>query len=386
MIDRSYRMAPVAVLSTVSVNGPVPFIDLSQLFANSAPRSIVLVRLSAIGDTCHALAVVRNLADNWPDARITWIIGKTEATLLGDVAGVEFIIFDKSRGRDARDEISRALEGRNFDVALCMHASMRANRLYRRLPSPVRLGFDFRRARDLQWLFTNHRIPAEPNQHALDAMMSFARTIGAGPTPLRWDIPLSDGDRAFAEKYVGWPTMVISPCSSQRSRNYRNWPAERFSAAARHAQENHACRIVLTGGNTPLERDYGEAIAAGCGADLVNLIGETTLKQSLALFSAADVVMCPDSGPAHMATAAGTPVIGLYASSNPDRTGPYVSRQLTVNRYPDALDRFMGKTVDEVRWGQRVRDAEAMNLITVDDVTSRIDEFFATEPSAAPVG
>ena len=359
---------------------------MSKLFANSAPRSIVLVRLSAIGDTCHALAVVRNLTDNWPDVPVTWIIGSTEAALLGDVEGVEFIIFDKSRGRAARDDVARALAGRSFDVALCMHASMRANGLYRRLPSPVKLGFDLRRARDFQWLFTNHRIPPAREQHALDAMMSFARTIGAQPTPLRWNIPLSDEDRAFADRYVAWPTMVISPCSSQRSRNYRNWPAERFVAAARHAQENHACRVLLTGGNTPIEREYGEAIAAGSGPDLVNLIGQTTLKQSLALFSAADVVLCPDSGPAHMATAAGTPVIGLYASSNPDRTGPYLSRHLTVNRYPDALDRYMGKTVDEVRWGQRVREPGAMNLITVGDVVAKLDEFFATEPAAAPIG
>jgi heptosyltransferase I len=71
------------------------------LFENSAPEDICIVRLSAIGDTCHALAVVRNLQDNWPDARITWLIGKTEAALLGDIPDVEFITFDKARGSAA---------------------------------------------------------------------------------------------------------------------------------------------------------------------------------------------------------------------------------------------------------------------------------------------
>ena len=96
-----------------------------------------------------------------------------------------------------------------------------------------------------------------------------------------------------------------------------------------------------------------------------------------ALIAAADLVICPDSGPAHMATAAGTPVIGLYATSNPNRTGPYLSRHLTVNRYPDAVRKYLGSDVDQLRWGQRVRHPDAMDLITIRDVTDKIDDFFA---------
>lgn len=351
---------------------------MSQLFADKAPENICLVRLSAIGDTCHALAVARNLADNWPGVRITWIIGRTESLLLGDIPDIEFIIFDKSKGRAAYADIRRAMRGRQFDVALCMHASMRANWLIRYLPAPLKVGFDVRRARDFQWLFTNRRIPAAPREHALDAMMGFARAIGAQPTPLRWDIPLGDADREFAAEHCRYPTLVISPLSSQRSRNYRNWPVERFAAVARYARDEHGCRILLTGGNTDIEKEYARTIARETGSQVVDLVGQTTLKQSLAIFAAADAVLCPDSGPAHMATAVGTPVIGLYASSNPARTGPYVSRRLTVDRYADALERYMGKTVDDVRWGQRVRHPEAMTLIEVTDVTDKLDLLFST--------
>ena len=94
------------------------------------------------------------------------------------------------------------------------------------------------------------------------------------------------------------------------------------------------------------------------------------------LLAAAEFVIAPDSGPVHMATAAGTTVIGLYATSNPDRTGPYLSREYTVNRYPDAVRRYLGKEVEQLRWGQRVRHPEAMSLITVDDVIGKIDAYF----------
>lgn len=349
------------------------------MFKQSPPESICVIRLSAIGDTCHALAVVRAIQDSWPETRITWIIGKTESALLADIPDIEFIIFDKSKGRRAYADVRGQLGNRRFDIALCMHASMRANWLCRMIRTPLRLGFDYRRARDFQWLFTNHRIAAISGEHALDAMMGFARTIGVTPKKLRWDIPLGKASEDFADKVGadGRPIILISPCSSQRSRNFRNWSAENYAAAARYAQQKYACRIVLTGGNSELEQKYGQVISSICGENVDNLIGKTSLKQLLALIRASSAVICPDSGPAHMATTVGTPVIGLYATSNPDRSGPYLSRDLVVDAYPEALRLYLGKAVEEVRWGERVRDPGAMALIRLANVTQRIDTVFA---------
>ena len=322
--------------------------------------------------------MVRRIQDNWPDAKITWIIGKTEAQLLADIPDIEFIIFDKSKGRQAYKDVRQGLGDASFDIALCMHASLRANFIYRLIRTPVRLGFDRKRAKDFQWLFTNRRIDAEHGVHALEAMMSFASTIGAGPQPIRWEIPLSEDAREFAADYrsPNKPLVVISPCSSNRSRNFRNWSIANYAKAIEHLISK-SCRVVLTGGPSALEIEYGEALAANGVAD--NLVGKTSLKELAALIEAADLVICPDSGPAHMATAFGTPVLGLYATSNPDRTGPFASRELTANRYPDAALKYLGKPVEKLRWGQRVRHPEAMDLITVEDVTEKIDAFFAFE-------
>lgn len=339
------------------------------------PSDICVVRLSAIGDTCHALAVVRNLQDNWPDARLTWIIGRNEAALLGDVAGVDFIIFDKRQGRAAYRPVRTALEGRRFDVALCMHASLRVNLLYPRLPARRRLGFDRVRARDFQWLFTNERIGAADGEHALDAMLGFARHLGAEPRPVRWDIPLPDDARRFAERHADARAVVVSPVSSQRFNNYRNWPLDRYRAVCEHLTGTHGRRVVVTGGGSPEERRYAEALAELPG--VTSLVGKTGLKELVAVFERSAFVVCPDSGPVHMATAVGTPVVGLYATSNPRRTGPYRDRQWTVDRYPEAVARYLGKSPNELRWGQRVRNPEAMELITVDDVNSRIDALLA---------
>jgi heptosyltransferase I len=334
------------------------------------------MRLSAIGDTCHALAVIRRLQDNWPEVGITWIIGKTESTLMSDIPDIDFVVFDKARGRAAYRDVHTALAGKHFDIALCMHASLRANLLIRSLPARLRLGFDKARAKDFQWLFTNRRIDAASGAHALEAMMAFATAIGAAPRDLRWDIPLAQADRDFAAGIAAHdkPLVVISPCSSQRARNFRNWSVENYAAVIRHLEAQQGARVVLTGGPSSLEKEYGAELAARSKA--LDLVGQSTLKQLAALIARADLVICPDSGPAHMATALGTAVVGLYATSNPARTGPYMSQKFTINRYPDAIRRYLGKNEAEVRWGQRVRSPDAMSLIEVADVIEKTDLFF----------
>jgi heptosyltransferase I len=225
-------------------------------------------------------------------------------------------------------------------------------------------------------LFTNRKIPPGERQHVLDAMMGFARTLGvATEGPPRWDIPLPAEAVRFAESHLpgDTPTLVISPCSSARFRNFRNWAAERYAAVVNHAVEKHGMRVVLTGGPTALEREYGARISAMAQHPMLNLIGQSNLKELLAVLQRATALISPDSGPAHMATAAGCPVIGLYATSNPLRTGPYLSQQYVVNKYPEAVQREFGKDVSQVAWGQRVRRADAMELIGVGEVCRMLD-------------
>jgi heptosyltransferase I len=337
----------------------------------SPPDSLCVVRLSAIGDCCHTLPVLRTLQAVWPATRLTWIIGRTEHALLQDTDGIEFVTYDKAAPWASLACIRRTLAGREFPILLHMHASMRANWVTAMVRARRRIGFDRRRARDSQWWFSTERIPARPEQHVIDGLFGFLEYLGIRERVMRWDIPVSDDDRAFAAAQIAGyrPTVVISPCSSQRFRNYRNWRVERYVELARRLQAGFGARVILTGGRTEVEQEYGHEIAAGAPGS-INLVGGTTLKQLYALIREVQLVICPDSGPAHLATAAGTPVVGLYATSNRYRTGPYLSQALVVDRYPEAVQREFGVPPSELRWGQRVRDPAAMDLISVDDVVA----------------
>jgi heptosyltransferase I len=347
------------------------------------PESICLLRLSALGDVCHALPVVRTLQDAWPQTRITWLIGGLEHRLLGHVPGIEFVVFDKKSGRRGYHDISARFAGRRFDVLLHMQLALRASLVAARVPARTRLGFDRPRARELQWLFTNARIEPRSRQHVLDGFFGFVEWLGLAQRSMRWDIPLPDVAQSHAQRVIPdeQPTLVVSPCSSH---TLRNWSPERYAAAADHAAAAHRMRVLICGGRSELERSYGERITALMRRPASNLVGKDTLLELLATLGRATVVLTPDSGPAHMATAVGTPVLGLYAATNPARTGPYYSREWCVDRYEVAAQRFFGRSAHQLPWHTKIERPEVMELITVDDVAERLDALMAAGAPRTP--
>jgi len=340
-------------------------------------QHVCLLRLSAIGDTCHALAALRAFQAAWPQTRFTWIIGKLEAKLMTAILPeIEFITFDKSAMLKELWRLRGILRGRRFDLLLDLQLSFRASLVSSLVNAPIKLGFDRQRARELQWWFTNARIQPAANEHVLDSFMGFVRACGIEPQAPFWDLALPAGALEYARGIINdeRPTLVISPCSSHRA---RNWSAERYAAVADHAVTQHNMRVVLAGGRSSLETAMGSSIAAAARAPLLNQIGKDTLPQLLGLLSQSSVLLSPDSGPAHMATMAGLPVIGLYAATNPARAGPYYSRPWCVDKYDEAARKFLGKPAAQIPWTTKIERSGVMDLITVEDVTAKLDALMA---------
>ncbi len=343
------------------------------------PRSLCILRLSAIGDTCHVVPIVRTLQQAWPATQLTWIVGRSEARLVSLIEGIEFITVDKRAGLAARRALRARLAGRRFDVLLHMQVALRASLVALLVPAAIKLGFDRPRARELQWLFTNSRIAAQSREHVQDSLFGFPAALGIHERLLRWDLPLPAAARAYGERLIpdAQPTLVISPCSSHTR---RNWRAERYAALARYAAERHGMRVILAGGPSEIERRSGAEIAAAAGAAVVNQIGQDTLPELLALLARATVLVSPDSGPVHMATTVGTPVIGLYAATNPARSGPYLSRRWCVDAYARAARAFRGCEPQELPWGHKIEETGVMDLIQVEEVAARLDELLGSRP------
>lgn len=342
----------------------------ASLPLSSPPKRIALLRLSAIGDCIHVLPVLHALSAHWPNTRITWVIGQTEHALFNElpnaIPNLDFIVYNKRGSKSDQATCIAQLKQQSFEVLLHMQTAFRASWLSRHIRAPIKLGFDAARSKDLQRCFTNHQISGNARVHFTDSFLQFLPALGVPlPSSLSWQLPVSADIHL-----LNLPTryLLLAPCSSQAR---KDWAIEHYPAIIKHAWEQHQLTTVIVG--APTEREYAAGERLSQCAHTLNLVGKTNLKQLVLMTQNADCVLCPDSGPAHIATIADTPVVGLYATTNPKETGPYKSLAHCVNAYPEALSRFLHKTESQTHWGQRVKHNDAMHLITPEQVIARIN-------------
>ncbi|MBC9867211.1 MAG: ADP-heptose--LPS heptosyltransferase [Opitutae bacterium] len=335
------------------------------------PESLCILRLSALGDVTHVLPVVHTLQKHWPETRITWIIGRFAHKLVGDLPGVEFVVFDKNKHLRAYGEVRKGLAGRRFDVLLCMQVALRANLIIPLVSARRKIGFDRARAKDGHSLFIGESIPSRKGQHVVDAFFSFLETAGLPEKQLDWSVPIPESGEIFARRHIGseGQVVIISPCASHP---LRNWRAEYYGQVADHLQQK-GLRVVLCGGPSEAEAAMGRQIEKSMRTDPFNLIGKDTLKDFLAMMKRAELLITPDSGPAHMANCVNLPVLGLYAASNPKRSGPYQSIDLCVDAYDRASRKFLKKPAAEIKWGKKIEFPGVMDLITPEMVMEKLD-------------
>ncbi len=335
--------------------------------------SICILRLSALGDVSHVVPIVRAIQEDSLDTKITWVCGKLEHQILSDIEGVRFVIFDKQAGVRGYLDLRRQLAGEQFDWLLHMQVAARANIASACITARTKLGWDKDRSRDLHQLFVHSGVVGASQQHQVQGFLSFARAMDLDADEPHWDLPVSAASREFAQQVLPGDqrTLLISPCSSHV---LRNWSAERSAAVADYAIENLGMRVVLAGGPSELELSMGASIEESMSQEAINLIGQDTLPQSLALLQRADIVLSPDSGPTHLANALGTPVIGLYAGTWSKRSGPYNSLDLCVDKFSEAARQYRGKDPQDLRWGTRIEQTGVMDLIQVDEVVERLKQ------------
>jgi heptosyltransferase I len=343
--------------------------------AAASSFSICLVRLSALGDVVMVLPLLRALQARWPEARITWVIGRAVLPALAGLAaeGVDFVVIDKPRGPGDYLRLRRQLASSDFDVLLCLQASLRANLLYPCIRAKRKIGYGSDRAKDLhRWFVAETLPPAHP--HLVDGFLQFAEALGLPRTErVEWRLPVDPQASIWADETLPkGPFLALSPCASKPE---RDWPAERFAALVQRAAP--LLPVVLLGGPGARERAQIDAIQALSGAEVLDLAGRTSLPQLVAVLSRCRVLVAPDTGAVHIANAFGRPVVGLYAVAPASRTGPYGNIGHCVDRFPEAVRRLQGLDPSQVPWAHRAHDLRAMQLIGLEDVWEKLSPLLA---------
>ena len=163
---------------------------------------VLIVMMSAAGDTVHVLPVINALKRHSRSTHITWVLQPGPATLVqGHPSIDEILLFDRARGWRAFADMRRTLASKAFDLVINLQVYLKAGVLTALARAPVKLGFDRRRARDLNWLVTTHRIPARAPQHVQDQYFEFLDYLGVRSEPVVWDIGPWPHERAWQHDF-----------------------------------------------------------------------------------------------------------------------------------------------------------------------------------------
>lgn len=326
-------------------------------------QRIAVVRLSALGDVCHAMSVVSAIQQYYPNAAITWITGPAEAQLARLIPNIDVRVYNKKSGFRGMFALGKALKDQEFDVLLHMQWSLRASMLTRVLKAKRRIGFAKSHSREKQHWFVNELAPEPTGKHVLDALMSLARVIDVPNQPPVWHVDIPASDLELPARFV-----VVNPCGSKVT---KDWTLEGYRTLIASLLADKI-NVVVTGG--PSDREIQVCNAVSEGFEVTNLVGKTSIASLFDVIQRAELVISPDTGPAHMATVVQTPVIALFALSNPKRTGPYNDQDNVVSVYRELVEEEKGKPVEALPWATTVHREDAMAQLPIDRVMKKVNK------------
>ena len=300
------------------------------------PDKVCIVMMSAVGDAVHVLPVINALKRSNPKTRISWVLQPAPATLVRGHRSVdEIIIFDRSRGLMAFADVAGELAKRRFDLVINLQVYFKAGIVTAATRAPIKLGFDRSRARDMNWLFTNRKIPPHPVQHVQDQYFEFLTALGVSPEPVEWDLGPWPQEREWQRRFVASTDRPIASIVVATSKPEKDWLPERWAEVCDSLYEDFGMQVVLVGGRSERELAAEQIVLQRARHKPRSELG-SGLRNLVSILDASALVLSPDTGPLHMSVALDRPVISLMGYTNPKRTGPYRRfHDLIIDAYGD---------------------------------------------------
>ena len=325
---------------------------------------VCVVMMSAVGDAVHVLPVINALKRHHPASHVTWVLQPGPATLVRGHPNVDdIVLFDRSQGTRAFAEVRRALRTREFDVVINLQVYFKAGLITSFTRAPVKLGFDRARARDMNWLFTNAKVPPHPGQHVQDQYFEFLDALGVPHDRVEWLLGPWEGERAWQREFFSTLDAPAAAIVVATSKPQKDWLPERWAETVDRLWEEHGLRAVLVGGRSERELVAERIITERARHTPVVALG-SGLRKLVSILDGSALVLSPDTGPLHMSVALDRPVVSMIGYSNPKRVGPYRKfHDLMIDAYGDPGEEY------PVSMENRL---DRMGRISVDDVMDRV--------------
>ncbi len=285
---------------------------------------ILFIKPSSLGDIVHAMPTCAAIRRAYPKARLTWLVKREWAGLVERIDGVDRVWPVESTFKGWLSQVS-PLRAERFDLVVDLQGLFRSAAIGWLGGSSLLVGFA--NGREGSPWFYSRRVPVpQLEMHAVDRYLLVAKAVGAvesGAPEFRFRIPQTDYEevdrllsRSGVTPEMSWVAMNVSARWPTK-----RWPAASFAEVADRLQQERCGAVVMIGG--PSERADVAAVSGMMKTPAIDLAGATTVGLLPALLSRASLLITNDSGPMHIAAAAGTPVVALFGPTSAARTGPY---------------------------------------------------------------
>jgi len=295
------------------------------------PAKILIVRLGAIGDVVNALVFATALREHRPEVEIGWVVHDLARPLVEDHPSVDRVhLWRRGTGVAGFRQTVSEIRARDYELAVDLQRIQKSAALARLSGAPRVLGYDRGRAKEASWLWVRERIPAgDPAAHMVEQYLEFARYLGIDAAAVR-KLPHDPEADAWADARIAEVGKAPFQVSLGATKPENRWEPARFGELAAALRAEHDRPVCLTGG--PADRPAAEVALrhSSGGEGIVDLVGETSLRQLAALSARAHLFVGCDTGPMHIAAACDTPVVALFGPADPRRTGPYGERHRVV--------------------------------------------------------
>jgi heptosyltransferase-1 len=334
---------------------------------------ILIIKLSSIGDVVHTIPSLNALKDLYPDSEIDWLVEEESHTLLhGHPLIHQLRVFKRKKwlktvwkgtGLKETVRLIMGMRRQKYDLIIDFQGLFKSGIMAFLAGGKVRLGYD--KTRELSYLFLTEKLPPyDPDTHAVDRYLDVVRSLGWKGNERTFSFPVTATDKHHVEMLIESngvrdreKIVLVSPKARWKT---KLWNQDKFATLCDRLMEELGREVIMIGGRKDL--NYIDGIISTMKNEVINIAGQTNLRELAYLMTISPLVICLDSGPMHIAAAVGAKTIALFGPTSPKRTGPYGENHVVISQRAECSPCFQ-KSCD---------DTICMNEIGVEEILSAV--------------
>jgi ADP-heptose:LPS heptosyltransferase len=311
-----------------------------EILKNKPAARICIILFGAIGDVVRGLSLSTRIKKHCPEAEIIWGVEKTSSALLQAHPSInQLLVFDRKKGFLEYLSFLKRIRALKCDIVLDLSRHLKGGICSIASGAPTRIGFNRTNSREGNWFFQTNHIPPVP--HFSDKMghfQKFADILGIEKDEKTdFGFQVSEAEKEAIEGKITELSRIAEievPDPSRRvlfliasSWKSREWPSEHFANFAVQLEVRHQMVPVLIGAPSDAGKSLEIQQEIKGRVPILDLTGKTTLRELVVLCKRSFCGVGVDSGPMHIASAAGLPVISFWGSTSPERSTPFGNKE-----------------------------------------------------------